>query len=226
MATTEDDPINDKPMPLLDHLIELRRRLIWSAGTFLICFFIAYYFSGAIYYFLAEPLAAALGRQPQPKGDSRRTWAAFGALALVLAVARIAVPVARVDGAATPRTALAKVQPSLAARPMLNSYDFGGYLIVKGVKPFIDGRSDMYGDAQFLRFLQIRGGDRPSLDAAVRRYGVAWTMLQPGEPLVAVLDATPGWRRLYADRYAVVHERIAPAAASVAQPDGHGAATR
>ena len=53
-------------MPLLDHLIELRRRLIWSAGTFLICFGIAYYFAGSIYYFLAEPLAEVLRQQGNP----------------------------------------------------------------------------------------------------------------------------------------------------------------
>ena len=175
---------------------------------------------------LAEPLAAALGPQPPPKADGRRIWAAFGALAVVLAAGRMAVPVVRVDGEATPLTALAQVPPTLAGRPMLNNYDFGGYLIFKGVKPFIDGRNDLYGDAQVRRFLQIRGGDRPSLDAAVRQYGVAWTLLQPGEPLVAVLDAMPGWRRLYADRYAVVHERISAAAAPVTQSDGHGAATR
>ena len=53
----EDDPINDKPMPLLEHLIELRRRLMWSIGAFLIAFFVCYHFSGRIYLFLAEPLA-------------------------------------------------------------------------------------------------------------------------------------------------------------------------
>lgn len=53
----EDDPIDDKPMPLLDHLIELRRRLMWSIGAFLIAFFICYHFSGEIYLFLAQPLA-------------------------------------------------------------------------------------------------------------------------------------------------------------------------
>jgi sec-independent protein translocase protein TatC len=52
-----DDPINDKPMPLLDHLIELRRRLMWSMGAFLIAFLVCYHFSGQIYLFLAEPLA-------------------------------------------------------------------------------------------------------------------------------------------------------------------------
>ena len=66
MARPEDDPIDDKPMPLLDHLIELRRRLIWSAATFLVCFGIAYYFAGAIYYFLAEPLATVLREQGNP----------------------------------------------------------------------------------------------------------------------------------------------------------------
>ncbi len=66
MARPEDDHIDDKPMPLLDHLIELRRRLIWSAVAFLICFMIAYYFSSAIYYFLAEPLAAVLREQGNP----------------------------------------------------------------------------------------------------------------------------------------------------------------
>ena len=63
MARTEDDPIDDKPMPLLDHLIELRRRLIWSAVAFLLCFMGAYYFAGDIYFFLAEPLAQVLREQ-------------------------------------------------------------------------------------------------------------------------------------------------------------------
>ena len=66
MARPEDDHIDDKPMPLLDHLIELRRRLIWSAVAFLICFMIAYYFSSALYYFLAEPLAQVLREQGNP----------------------------------------------------------------------------------------------------------------------------------------------------------------
>ena len=66
MARPEDDPIDDKPMPLLDHLIELRRRLMWSAVAFLGCFFVAYYFSGDIYYFLAQPLAVVLKEQGNP----------------------------------------------------------------------------------------------------------------------------------------------------------------
>jgi sec-independent protein translocase protein TatC len=59
-TTTEDDPINDKPMPLLEHLIELRRRLLWSAVAFFLCFAVCYHFSGDIYSFLAQPLADIL----------------------------------------------------------------------------------------------------------------------------------------------------------------------
>ena len=62
----EDDPINDKPMPLLEHLVELRRRLMWSIGAFLICFMVSYYFSSRIYFFLAEPLADVLRSQGNP----------------------------------------------------------------------------------------------------------------------------------------------------------------
>jgi sec-independent protein translocase protein TatC len=62
----ENDPIDDKPMPLLDHLIELRRRLMWSIGAFIICFMGSYYFSSRIYFFLAEPLATVLREQGNP----------------------------------------------------------------------------------------------------------------------------------------------------------------
>jgi sec-independent protein translocase protein TatC len=66
VARAEDDIIDDKPMPLLEHLVELRRRLIWSAAAFVICFMIAYYFAGELYYFLAEPLAEVLREQGSP----------------------------------------------------------------------------------------------------------------------------------------------------------------
>ena len=60
MATTEDDPIDDKPMPLLEHLVELRTRLIWSMAAFGVCFAVSYSFSDTIYYWLARPLADVL----------------------------------------------------------------------------------------------------------------------------------------------------------------------
>ncbi len=63
----EHSVAGDTPMPLLDHLMELRRRLIWSLATFVVAFLVCYHFSGEIYRFLAAPLASIMrqkGEQP------------------------------------------------------------------------------------------------------------------------------------------------------------------
>src|SRR5215813_236706 len=44
-------------MPLLDHLIELRNRLMWSIGALIVAFLICYQFKERIYGFLVHPLA-------------------------------------------------------------------------------------------------------------------------------------------------------------------------
>jgi sec-independent protein translocase protein TatC len=58
-----DDELEEGKMPLLDHLIELRQRLIYSFLAFLVMFVPCWYFSKAIYAFLAHPLAEAMGDQ-------------------------------------------------------------------------------------------------------------------------------------------------------------------
>ena len=68
MAPPKEDTINDTAMPLLDHLIELRSRLLWSVLAFIAAFAVCYYFSQPIYSFLAQPLADILISQ----GGNRR----------------------------------------------------------------------------------------------------------------------------------------------------------
>ena len=48
--------IDDTKRPLLEHLIELRKRLIWSVTTLAVAFFICFYFVRPIYTFLLQPL--------------------------------------------------------------------------------------------------------------------------------------------------------------------------
>ena len=55
------DEIDDSRMPLLDHLIELRSRLISSIVALAIAFIIAYFFSERIYKALMWPLYIAYG---------------------------------------------------------------------------------------------------------------------------------------------------------------------
>ena len=55
-----DDTLGDQKMPLLDHLVELRRRLLHSLIAIVVLFFASYYFAPAIYAFLVQPLADIL----------------------------------------------------------------------------------------------------------------------------------------------------------------------
>jgi sec-independent protein translocase protein TatC len=53
MAGAEDD----KKMPLLEHLVELRKRLLYSAVGFILAFLACFYFAQDMFNFLAAPLA-------------------------------------------------------------------------------------------------------------------------------------------------------------------------
>lgn len=55
-----DEAADGKKMPLLDHLIELRQRLLYSVAGLLVAFLICFYFAQPLFDFLAEPLAAIL----------------------------------------------------------------------------------------------------------------------------------------------------------------------
>lgn len=47
--------IDDKPQPLLEHLIELRRRLIWALGSFFLAFLVSFFFAKHIFNILVYP---------------------------------------------------------------------------------------------------------------------------------------------------------------------------
>jgi len=51
--------IDDSKAPLLDHLIELRRRILWCVATLMIGFFACLYFAKEIFAILVQPLLAA-----------------------------------------------------------------------------------------------------------------------------------------------------------------------
>ncbi|HEY1706847.1 MAG TPA: twin-arginine translocase subunit TatC [Rhizomicrobium sp.] len=63
-SAEDEAAIEATKAPLLDHLIELRRRLIWSIVAFVLCFVMCFFFAKYIYAFLTLPLAHALKGQP------------------------------------------------------------------------------------------------------------------------------------------------------------------
>jgi hypothetical protein len=156
---------------------------------------------------LAEPIGRAFGHAPRRQAMTLSSRVAIALLILGLAAYRAAVPVSRGDDSISPVSALAHVPPALAAKPVFNAYNFGGYLISKGVKPFIDGRADMYGDAFVKRYAAINNGDPAAVDKALKQYGIAWVITQPREGVIRAVESRPGWTRIYADKYAVVLAR-------------------
>ncbi|MBM3568447.1 MAG: twin-arginine translocase subunit TatC [Alphaproteobacteria bacterium] len=59
--TDEESELEKSRMPLLDHLIELRDRLMKGFAAIALGFIACYFFAGEIYTFLTKPLADALG---------------------------------------------------------------------------------------------------------------------------------------------------------------------
>jgi hypothetical protein len=87
---------------------------------------------------------------------------------------------------------------------VLNSYSFGGPLILRGIKVFIDGRTDLYGDPFVLRYKKMLDGDAGEVTRAQKRWNIRWALISTEDKgLLAVLDQAPEWRRVRADRYAV-----------------------
>ncbi len=60
----EEDELESTRAPLIEHLIELRKRLIYSVLGFVVMFAICLYFAEEIYEFLVRPLSEALKDHP------------------------------------------------------------------------------------------------------------------------------------------------------------------
>jgi len=160
-----------------------------------------------------------LERFPLTAGDI--SWptvseSALGIVAGVIAAAALATGIAlgrdvAPDPRMTPQAAIVAADLA-AAGPVLNDYAFGGYLIYAGIPPFIDGRGELYGGpfiSRHHRAMTLQ--DLPDLLKLLDEYHIGATLLAPSTPAVALLDRWPGWKRVYADDVAVVHQRAAGA---------------
>lgn len=153
-------------------------------------------------------VAEGLARTYREQGRPLPGWLAplSAGLLILLIGLRAGLPATRGDDAVTPMTALQNVPASLRRQPVLNAYDFGGYLIFSGVKVFVDGRTDMYGDAFLADYDRMMRPDRRALEGVLQKWNIGWSILPPG-PAAEMMGTLPGWRRAYADQFAVVDVR-------------------
>jgi hypothetical protein len=145
-------------------------------------------------------------------GRASRTGMAAMLLAMVaVAAAYAARPIAHPEDGFTPAGAVATAQSAHLAGPVFNDYGFGGYLIFQGIPPYIDGRSDMYGDDFLKRYVEATRGITDDLPQLLDDNHSGWTLFAAGTPAVTLMDHLPGWQRFYADDTAVIHIRSAAA---------------
>jgi hypothetical protein len=128
-------------------------------------------------------------------------------LAAVALAVRIALPPGPERTGASFAAVLDNVPPSLRAKPVLNDYSLGGALIFQGVRPFIDSRADLYGDAFLSRYRQIVAPERDALESALRQYGIVWTIFPVSSRTSLLLDQEPGWHRVVVADGLVIYAR-------------------
>jgi hypothetical protein len=164
---------------------------------------------------LAKPLGQALANTDRRVVEGKaiqvdKRWIGMGVVCIaLLTTIRFTHPLERSDDPVSPITALDHVPRELLNEPVLNSYDFGGYLIFRHVRPFIDGRADLYGDGFISAYIAALATNRSALEQTIDKYGIRWALLAAGSPAVATLSSLPHWRRRYADNVAAVFERDA-----------------
>ena len=99
---------------------------------------------------------------------------------------------------------------------VFNDYDFGGYLIASGVSPFIDGRTELYGEKFFVDHNAASGLMEPdNLFRLLDAYKCEATLMRTQSAATKLLDRVDGWKKVYADDIATIHLRAAGAVHTV-----------
>ena len=104
-----------------------------------------------------------------------------------------------------PKAAIDYVRKARITGNVFNNYNFGGYLIFKGIPTFVDGRVPPYTD-EFLReyFDAVTLADIKGAFNLLDQYKVNWVLLLPTDPLTKALAESHQWTRVYSDKYSAV----------------------
>ena len=165
-----------------------------------------------------QAMLAIVAAMVLPEGFSRtaergvvgsRMDAVFAsALAFVLIVARVILPLSPPENGSNPWKLIAAVPPQLRSQPVLNGFSMGGPLILSGIRPYIDGRGDVYGDAMMLDYSRLSKGDPQALSHAVERWNIRWAILPNDyKALIGLLERSDQWREIASDKAGVIYVR-------------------
>ncbi|ASY68706.1 twin-arginine translocase subunit TatC [Sinorhizobium fredii] len=138
--------IEDKPQPLIEHLIELRARLMWAVGAFFVAFLVCFYFAKQLFNLLVLPFKWAVSwaglshrnveliyTAPQEFFFTQIKVAMFGALVIAFPV--IASQVYKFVAPGLYKNERAAFLPFLIASPLL--FLLGGALVYFFFTPMV-----------------------------------------------------------------------------------------
>jgi len=169
---------------------------------------------------LAKPIAEQWGsaEATQPRFEQTRSIPVLTVLAAV-AIAVGGWASTKVFAAQHPFTFLSHVTPVAAVdvlqqrrvQRVFSTAPFGGYMITRDMKVFIDGRAELYGEQFVLDYFNaIDARNLGELLSLLDRYQIDATLLNASSPAGYALDQVKGWKRLYKDDTAVIHVRTQP----------------
>ncbi len=172
-----EDHIDASKAPLMDHLIELRQRLLWSVVAIFVCFIICFFFATDIYNVLLHPYRMAVGDSvriemqftaPQEFFFTKLKLALFGAIFIAFPV--IASQIYMFVAPGLYKNERSAFLPFLIATPIL--FLLGGMVVYFIVMPLA---------MQFFLSMQQTGSDADiviQLNAKVSEYlGLIMTLI-------------------------------------------------
>lgn len=156
---------------------------------------------------LLTPLADRFGcpRNAAPASRSAATMAVVAAMLLIVGGAALRPIRLMADERYQPAIAALRAQN---VTRVFNEDTFGGYMIWKGMAPFIDGRSELYGEQFGLDYFNAVSLQDPNvLFRVLDANRIEATIMVPSTAAARLLDHLDGWHRVFANDWAVVHVR-------------------
>lgn len=163
---------------------------------------------------LATPIARLFPRfarkAAMPSEAGRKiSLAALGAACLAALLTIWFGPEPVLSPEMTPRAALDAARRLSLSGPVFNDYNFGGYLIFKGVKTFIDGRAELYMGGLFEKTRDAEMGESDdAFLSLLDKYHVGWALLADKSEGAEKLARSGRWKQVFKDKYSEVFARI------------------
>lgn len=157
------------------------------------------------------PVLSGQAASAPPSSFMKQANGILAVVALLTAVLWTSTKIASNDSAIAERFPVAAVDylqaHGMAQQRGYNSYNWGGYLIWRGLPVFVDGRADVYGD-DFLFYYRKTFDPQSDWQKPLDDYQVQYILLERDSPPTTVLIASGQWQEIYHDDLAAIFTPI------------------